>query len=225
MVHFADKWWIHGEFSIVQRGPVRRPFIAVTLCACSTIMSTNLKRAIERSNIIPYSTGRYDLHISHLFYADDVLIFTNGFARSLNHFMALIRSYELSSGQQVNKQKSIFYLGAKAERRRDAIAQITRLNRREFPLMYLGFPIFYGRAKAIFYQHLVDKLIRGLEGWKAWILSFRAKLTLIKYVLSNIPIYTLSSTLVTASIIKRIEGLMATFLWYSHGEKRTHWVT
>lgn len=62
--------------------------------------------------------------------------------------------------------------------------------------MYLGVPIFYGRAKAVFYQHLVDKVIRVPEGWKARILSFGGKLTLVNSVLASIPAYTLASSLV-----------------------------
>lgn len=230
--NICDIWYtlrINGEhtgnfhsFQGVRQGD---PLSTLLFVIAQQIFFSNLKRAIHRHAITPYSIGRHDHPISHLFYADDVLIFTNGSACSLNNFMSLIHAYELSSGQKVNRQKSNFYLGSRAERRGGAIAQITRLEWRDFPLMYLGVPIFYGHPRAVFYQHLVDKVIRALDGWKARSLSFGGKLTLIKSVLSSIPIYTLSSSVVLASVTKRIEGIMAAFLWNYRGEVRTHWVS
>lgn len=65
---------------------------------------------------------------------------------------------------------------------------------------------------------------KKLAGWKAQILSFVGKLMLINSVLTRVPIYTLANSYVPITIIKKIEQLMANFLWNSQGEKRTHWI-
>lgn len=110
------------------------------------------------------------------------------------------------------------YIHDKFERRVVIIARITGLSRCSFPLNYLGVPIFYGRAKTLFFEYLVDKVRNELDRWKARILSFGGRITLIKTVLQSYPIYTIASN------IHRIERLMAQFLWNVRGEARTHWI-
>lgn len=90
----CDIWYtlrINGEytgnfrsFRGVRQGDLLSPLLFVL---AEQILSTNVKRAIQQTTITPYSIGRKDHPISHLFYADDVLVFTNGSARSLNNFM------------------------------------------------------------------------------------------------------------------------------------------
>lgn len=127
--NICDIWYslkINGEytgnfrsFRGVRQGDPLSPLLFVL---AQQILSTNLKRAIQRNSVTSYSIGRQDHPISYLFYADDVLIFTNGSARSLHNFISLIQTYELSSGQQVNMQKSSFFLGPRGEQRGDPIA-------------------------------------------------------------------------------------------------------
>lgn len=72
--------------------------------------------------MLAYHAGRNVLNISHLLYADDVFLFTNGSCRSLTALMSLLHSYDQSSGQLINTEKSGFYIGSKAEHR---VTQIT----------------------------------------------------------------------------------------------------
>lgn len=168
--------------------------------------------------------GRDELQISHLLYADDVLVFTNGTYRSLHNLMRLLYIYEKSSGQFTNIGKRSFYLGRRATHRATQIENITCISKSEFPIRYLGVPIFAGRSKLVYFENLIDKVRRRLEWWKAKILTFAGKVTLIKFVLASVPIYTLGSSYVSATIIKRIEQIMNNFLWDSRGERRVHWV-
>lgn len=53
----------------------------------------------------PYRTTRTSPFISHLAYADDVLIFSAGDRASLKFVMEVLWSYERVSGQLINVQK------------------------------------------------------------------------------------------------------------------------
>lgn len=159
--------------------------------------------------------------LSHLLHAVDVLLFTNGSTRSLHAVMGLLSS---SSGQSVSLEKSAFYIEKKALHRATHIHHIIGIMQHDFPIRYLGAPIFAGRSKLIYFEHLVDKVRRKLEVWKAQLLNFAGKLTLIKSFLSSIPIYTLASTNVPLTTIKCIEQIMCNFLWSSRGEHRIHWI-
>lgn len=79
-------------------------------------------------------------------------------------------------------------------------------------------------GKAVFYENLVEKVRSRLEGWIARILSFGGRISLIISVLSSIPIYSLASSLVPKGMLRRVDKLMANFLWNAQGERRAHWV-
>lgn len=205
----------------VRQGDPLSPLLFVL---AQQVLTVNLNRKIRNGEISSYKVGRQELPISHLLYADDVLVFTNGASRSLHNLMRLLRSYEKSSGQFTNTGKSSFYIGKRTLHRAAPIANITGITKSDFPIRYLGVPIFAGRSRLVYFEHLVDKVRRKLDGWKAKILSFAGKLTLLKAVLSSVPIYTLASSYVPITIIKRIEQIMSHFLWNSRGERRMHWV-
>lgn len=93
-----------------------------------------------------------------------------------------------------------------------------------FPFNYLGVLNVHGRMKAVYFEPLLDKIRARISGWKARILSFGGRITLIKSVLNSIPIYTLASMMVPKGVLVRIERLMASFLWNAQGERMAHWV-
>lgn len=98
-------------------------------------------------------------------------------------------------GMCISAEKSGFYIGSKAERRASHITRITGISRRDFSFNYLGVPMFIGRPKIIYFEHMVDKVRKAIDGWKARVLSFGGPLTLIKSVLLSFPIYTLASSM------------------------------
>lgn len=76
----------------------------------------------------------------------------------------------------------------------------------------------------VHFEYLIDKIIGVLDGWKAKLLSFGGKVTLIKVVLSSVPIYTMASTLIPVTVLKRMERLMANSLWSSKAKTWAHGV-
>lgn len=155
---------------------------------------------------------------------DDVLIFTNGYGRSLRNLMKLLNEYEQSSGHKLNAAKSRFFLADKFQRRASVIARVMGLTRCALPFNYLGVPITNGRVKTIHY-HIIDKVRCVVEGWNAKTLSFEGRLTLIKSVLASFPVYMLSSTIVPKTDLRTMERLMSNFLLDVQGNLRTHWVS
>lgn len=79
--------------------------------------------------------------------------------------------------------------------------------------------------KAVYFEYIIKKIRKRLAGWKARILSFGGRITLINYVLCSIPIYTMASNMVPKSVLKCIDKFMANILWNSQGESCAHWVS
>lgn len=79
--------------------------------------------------------------------------------------------------------------------------------------------------KAVYFEYISEKIRKRLTGWKARILSFGGRITLIKSVLCSIPIYTVASSIIPKSVLWGIDKVMANFVWNSQGERRAHWIS
>ncbi|XP_075099497.1 uncharacterized protein LOC142176265 [Nicotiana tabacum] len=96
--------------------------------------------------------------INHLAYADDMIIFSSSDETSLMLIMQVLKAYENASGQLVNKTKSAVYLHHLTDMEVvGKVERITGIHRNDFPIIYLGCPIFYARRKLEFYQPLITK--------------------------------------------------------------------
>lgn len=86
------------------------------------------------------------VRINHLSYADDTILFGSGDKGSIIIMMKVLRDHEKVSGQMINKSKSFSYLHDKTPLivaiRLRILSGIRQGN---FPFIYLGCPVFYGR--------------------------------------------------------------------------------
>lgn len=69
---------------------------------------------------------------------------------------------------------------------------------------------------------MVERIDRKLSTWKGKYLLLRGRVTLIKSVLSSIPIHFLSCFKCLMKVVKRIERIQCDFLWNDTVEKREH---
>ena len=103
------------------------------------------------------------------------------------------------------------------------IGKITNFMQGSFPFTYLSCPIFKGVAKQIFFENIVNKIISKISSWCSKLLSPGGRLTLIKNVLSSIPILALSIFDVPGVIFEKMNRAMANFLWHdSDNHHRRH---
>ncbi|PWA97953.1 RNA-directed DNA polymerase, eukaryota, Reverse transcriptase zinc-binding domain protein [Artemisia annua] len=138
--------------------------------------------------------------LSHLFYADDALIVGKWSNANMKKTSRLLRIFYLCSGLKINIHKSYLYgMGISGEDLNNLAGS-------------LGCKI-----ETIQYR---------LSSWKAKTLSIGGRLTLVKSVLSSLPIYYLSLYKAPKAVIEKIESLMRNFLWAGTSEeKKLHWVS
>ncbi|XP_073037138.1 uncharacterized protein [Primulina eburnea] len=166
-----------------------------------------------------------DIMVSHLAYADDVIIFANGGSRSMRRLMGLLHHYENCSGQLVNAVKSSVILPPRcSERLRSRILRITRFAEGHLPLKYLGVPLFRGNRVCSLFDNLLQSVRRKLEGWEIRTLSPGSRITLIRSVLLSMPIYLFQVVQPPLAVMEKLELIFNAFLWGSRTlEKKWHW--
>lgn len=116
-----------------------------------------------------YFGSEKGVKVSHLAYADDLILFTRGRTSGLKKIMDYLQHYENVSGQKINKSKSDIYLGKRASARN--IISTSGLNVKAMPFTYLGAPIVRGKKKASYYDAIVEKIASKLKGWIEFVIT------------------------------------------------------
>jgi hypothetical protein len=88
-----------------------------------------------------------------------------------------------------------------------------------FPI-YLGLPLSAKRLTMGCLKPWIEKIAHKLPGWKAGLLNLAGRCTLIKSVLSAIPVYLLVALNVPKWCIKAIDKIRRSFLWKGKRETR-----
>ena len=84
-----------------------------------------------------------------------------------------------------------------------------------------------GNPKACgFWDSVIERISRRLNGWQKAYLSFRERITLIQSCLTHMPCYFISLFKISTLVAAKIERLQRDFLWSGIGEgKRDHLVS
>ncbi|XP_043696659.1 protein ACTIVITY OF BC1 COMPLEX KINASE 1, chloroplastic-like [Telopea speciosissima] len=105
------------------------------------------------------------------------------------------------------------------------VGTVTGFARKELPITYLGAPLYAGRLKYFFSDDLIGKIRNKVAGWKGKLLFGGGRVTLVKHVLTSIPIHILATLELPKTVLRRIYSIFADFLWgNSQWGKRRHWV-
>ncbi|XP_075497305.1 uncharacterized protein LOC142534252 [Primulina tabacum] len=187
-------------------------------------LSRGLDRLYRQYPAIRYRSG-CDLLLSHLAYADDIIIFANGGTREMNSLMDFLHHYENCSGQLVNAVKSVIILPPRCSgRTRSRLLRITGFGEGCFPIKYLGVPLFRGNRVCSLFDPLVQMVSKKLEGWELKTLSPGSRMTLLRSVLLSVPIYMFQVVQPPLAVMERLENVFNGFLWGSRSlDKKWHW--
>ncbi|WRX25707.1 Reverse transcriptase domain - like 10 [Theobroma cacao] len=137
----------------------------------------------------------------------------------------LRHEYEQVSGQKVNHQKSCFITAnGYPFSRRQIISHTIGFQHKTLPVTYLGAPLHKGPKKVLLFYSLISKIRDRISGWENKILSPGGCITLLRSVLSSLPMYLLQVLKQLVTVIERIDRLFNSFLWGDSVEnKKMYW--
>lgn len=150
--------------------------------------------------------------ITHLFFADDSLVFFKADPFSCCTVKECLVEYEAASGQVINYDKSaLSFSPYTLPCNQDRVKQVLKIRMSRSHQLYLGAPSFSLRNKRIQFAYLKDNMRKKVEGWKHKHFSKGGKETLIKSVLQAVPVFAMSCFRVPTSICKELESICARF--------------
>ena len=152
--------------------------------------------------------------ISHLFFANDSLIFCRASLEECDALQRVLRVYEGASGQQLNRAKtSLFFSRNTPNNIQEIIKDRFRAQVIKHYEKYMGLPSLLGRNKKNTFNSIKDKLRKQLAGWKEKLLSKARKEVLIKVVAQAIPTYTMSVFKLSDSLCEDLTSMIRNFWW------------
>jgi len=129
----------HGFFHSTRGVKQGDPLSPLLFILSAELLSRGLNQALDTGVLSPFYLPYGCLKISHLAFADDVVIFLNGSKRNLRLLMGFLEDYQKCSGQLINNRKSSFYTSSFSNQQYAAkVTYITGFVPSTFPMTYLG---------------------------------------------------------------------------------------
>ncbi|XP_058749287.1 uncharacterized protein LOC131622279 [Vicia villosa] len=208
----------------LRQGDPLSPYLFIL---CSDVFSGMLKQANRNKSLHGIKVARGAPIITHLFFADDSLLFTRASENEGSEVMNLLKTYQVASGQVVNLEKSeASYSRNVREEVKLLIQNRMRVKTVARHSKYLGLPVIFGRSKKEIFRLVIERVWKKLKGWKEKFLSRTGKEILIKAVAQAIPSYIMSCYRLPSGVCDEIESLLAKFWWGAkNGERKLHWLS
>jgi hypothetical protein len=201
-------------------GASRMVFDKVTpyhhICSCCAQKGSliSFRKAELSRSISSVAPSRGGPKISHLFFADDSLLFCQATLANCVAITNVLKVYEDASGQQLNRAKtSIFFTkntSSEMKAQIQAMFHVLEIKNHE---KYLGLPSFVVKSKVATFGELKGRVWSRINGWKEKLLSHGGREVLIKAVTQSIPTYTMSCFSLPNGLCKDLNQMFSQFWW------------
>ncbi|KAK4403202.1 hypothetical protein Sango_1060900 [Sesamum angolense] len=211
--HSVSLHFIHGKKGLRQGRPLSDREIQCHLglfLFCMEYFSRLIKRKTTDS-YFNFHPKCEKLKITHLLFADDLMMFSRGDLPSIHILMECLQEFRDVSGLAVNTSKSsIFMAGIENNILCDILARI-EFTRGEMPVRCLGIPLAAQRLSVRDYSPLIDQIANSISRWAAKSLSFAGRLELIRSVIQGLECFWLQIFPLPAAVVEKSTGFVGIF--------------
>lgn len=164
--------------------------------------------------------------ISHLFFADDALLFFSANRSNVEEVQRILTGYEAISGQKVNYTKSEICLSRNVGMQdKCELGNFLGVNIVESHGKYLGMSFICGQRKRVAFKNLIEKFHSRAANWSNKVLSVAGKEIIIKAIFQALPTYMMSCFLFPVSVLNELQSAIVKYGWGAENNKRcAYWI-
>lgn len=200
----------------LRQGDPLSPYLFVL---CMETLSHRITKAVKAKNWQAVKVSKKGPTISHLFFADDLLLFGEATMKQAQIMEQILTEFCSESGEKINLRKSKLWFSKNTTLARSISSNFGIPITKDLG-SYLGVPLIHGRILRKQYAYLETNVRSKLSGWKMKMLSRSARLLLIQTSTNSIPMYAMQSCKLPVGTVERIERLNRNFLWGSSENKK-----
>ncbi|XP_019180182.1 PREDICTED: uncharacterized protein LOC109175373 [Ipomoea nil] len=199
----------------LRQGDPLSPYLFII---CAEGLSLMLQQAQSLGTIHGCRVARGAPAISHLFFADDSLLFFKANAQEGGAVKQCLELYEKLSGQSINYHKSSICCSKNTtDEERDEVAAVFGVAQANDFGKYLGLPSFIGKNKKQVFAFIEEKIRQRVGSWNKKLLSQAGKEILLKTVAQAMPTFSMGVFLLTDSLCVALQRTMNRYYWEKGG--------
>ncbi|GJV20379.1 RNA-directed DNA polymerase, eukaryota, reverse transcriptase zinc-binding domain protein [Tanacetum coccineum] len=172
------------------------------------VLNLIIRKNIEENAEFKYYYGCKKLEITHLRFADDLLVFCHGDCASVRIMKKSLDEFSSFSGLLPNMQKITLFFGGLSNDEQQNILNIIPFSVGKLLVRYLGIPLITKQISINDCKPLVNKVKTKINDWKNKSLSYAGRVQLIESVLNSMQNYWASVFLLLKQVIYEIDKML-----------------
>ncbi|XP_030970453.1 uncharacterized protein LOC115990809 [Quercus lobata] len=207
----------------IRQGDSLSPYLFIF---CMEVLGHLIEEKCREKSWTPVKVSRSGIAFSHLFFVDDLVLFTKADGRNCSAIRDALDEFCNRSGQSISEAKSRVFFSPNVDRdTRESLCDILGFSSTPNLGKYLEFPIQHRGSNSQDFNFVLERVKQKRVGWKANLLSFSGRTVLVQASSSTIPAYVMQCNALPGKLLDNIDKVNRDFLWGSlETGKKMHWV-
>ncbi|XP_013608171.1 PREDICTED: uncharacterized protein LOC106314918 [Brassica oleracea var. oleracea] len=184
----------------------------IRLCITTPSFSVQIDEAV-REKRFQYHPRCKSLSLTHLCFADDLMVFVEGTKESIEGVITVFDNFSTWSGLMISLEKSTIFMAGIPDHTQTLILTNFPFAKGKFPVRYLGLPLMTKTMTKQDYLPLTEKIRTRISTWTSRFLTYAGRLQLISSEIMSIVNFWAFAYRLPGQCIKEIEQLCSAFLW------------